>query len=178
MKKEKSEISSFFEYIHESVNTLNTSKIFAGVMIIILNVSSKFVNLKISKTIESYLKNTFSRQILVFAIAWMGTRDIYVSILFSFLFIFFVDYFFNETSVFCCLPEQFTNYHLNLLKEDDYNNCEHFTKEDVEKAISVLEKAQAILEKSKKTTSLENKTIENKPNEEMKKTYLNQHYVI
>jgi hypothetical protein len=142
-------------------------------MILTLNISSKFVNLKISKSIESYLKNTFSRQLLVFAIAWMGTRDIYVSILFSFIFIFFVDYLFNENSAFCCLPEQFTNYHLNLLENDSYHNCEHFSKEDVEKAISILEKAQSILDKSQKPSN-ENKTKEI----ENTKSYFNQISVI
>ena len=79
MKKNEWSMKQFLKNIDKSVRDLNQSKIFAGLMIITLNISSRFVNLKLSKTMEAYLKYTFSKQILVFAIAWMGTRDIYVA---------------------------------------------------------------------------------------------------
>jgi hypothetical protein len=93
---------------------MNNSKLFAGLMIIILNVSSKFVTIKLSKSMEAYLKYTFSRNILIFAIAWMGTRDIYIALGITILFIVFMDYLLNEDSPYCCLPNDFTSYHLNL----------------------------------------------------------------
>ena len=46
--------------INDQVQVLNNSKIFAGIMIIILNIASRFVNIKLSKSMESYLKHTFS----------------------------------------------------------------------------------------------------------------------
>jgi hypothetical protein len=122
-----------FEYAHKHVQNVNNSKIFAGLMIIILNVASKFVNFKFSKSIEMYLKHTFSKQVLVFAIAWMGTRDIYIALLITVIFIIFMDYIFNEDSMFCCLPESFTNYHLELDKVSD---------DDIKKAKEVLAKAE------------------------------------
>ena len=70
-------IKNALQTIHTNVTMLNGSKIFAGFMIIMLNISSRFVTIKLSKSVESYLKYTFSRQILIFTIAWMGTRDIY-----------------------------------------------------------------------------------------------------
>lgn len=132
----------------EQVKVINDSKIFAGLMIITLNIASKFVNLNLSKTIESYMKNTFSRNILIFAIAWMGTRDIWVALLITFLFVFLMDYILNEESIFCCLPEQFTSYHLSLL-DNTNSNCKSFTVEEVNKAYEILEKANMIIEKSK-----------------------------
>ena len=72
-------IQSLFSYFNNHIQALNSSKLFAGLMIIILNIASKFVNIKVGKTLEAYLKYTFSRQILGFAIAWMGTRDIYIA---------------------------------------------------------------------------------------------------
>lgn len=79
-----------------------------------------------------YLKHTFSKQLLVFAIAWMGTRDIYIALLITIIFIICMDYIFNEDSMFCCLPESFTNYHLELDK---------VTHDDIKKAKEVLAKA-------------------------------------
>ncbi len=127
------EFTKAFEYAHKHVQHVNNSKIFAGLMIIILNVASKFVNFKFSKSIEMYLKHTFSKQVLVFAIAWMGTRDIYIALLITVIFIIFMDYIFNEDSMFCCLPESFTNYHLELDKVSD---------DDIKKAKEVLAKAE------------------------------------
>lgn len=132
MKLEK-QFTKALEYAHKHVQHVNNSKIFAGLMIIILNVASKFVNFKFSKSIEMYLKHTFSKQVLVFAIAWMGTRDIYIALLITIIFIICMDYILNEDSMFCCLPESFTNYHLELDKVSD---------DDVKKAKDVLAKAE------------------------------------
>jgi len=131
--KLKTQFTKALEYAHNHVQHLNNSKIFAGLMIIILNVASKFVNFKFSKSIEMYLKHTFSKQVLVFAIAWMGTRDIYIALLITVIFIIFMDYIFHEDSMFCCLPESFTNYHLELDK---------VSNDDVKKAKEVLAKAE------------------------------------
>jgi hypothetical protein len=127
---------TMFEYLNNNIKSLNDSKIFAGMMIIIINIASKFVTFKVSKTLESYLKFTFSRDILVFAITWMGTRDIYIAIGMTLLFVFIVDYLLNENSAFCCLPKSYTSKQVALL---DNPNKEP-TEEDIIKAKLVLEK--------------------------------------
>lgn len=88
---------------------------------------------------ESYLKFTFSRLILVFAIAWVGTHDIYTAIIICLVFTLCMDFLFNEESRFCCLPEAFTDYHVSLLEDPE-------DKEDV-----TIQDAIQILEKLKKT---------------------------
>jgi len=169
--KENSVTYKIFTYLHDHIKVVNDSKIFAGIMIIILNISSKFVNVKLSKSMESYLKNTFSRQLLVFAIAWMGTREIYVALFITVVFTICVDILWNEESAYCILSEQFTDYHLSLL--DDSSKCNHFTKEDVEKAMSILEKAQKIVTNAKTNGDTPQLDISND-----KKTYLNQTPII
>jgi hypothetical protein len=96
---------------------------FAGLMIITLNIASKFVTFKFGKSTEMYLKYTFSRQILVFAMAWMGTRDIYVSLGLTLIFIFLFDFLFNENSSLCILPNELKEYYNNMdesISHDDY----------------------------------------------------------
>lgn len=136
-KKSSNPFFNLFEYLHNHISHINNSKIFAGLMIITLNISSKFVTIKLSKTMESYLKYTFSRDILVFAIAWMGTRDVYIAMLITLLFVITMDFLLNEDSMFCVLPEQFTNYHVNLLDSN-----EQVTDDDVKHAQEVLDKAK------------------------------------
>lgn len=82
---------------------------------------------------EAYLKFTFSRLILVFAIAWVGTRDIYTALIVCLIFTLFMDFLFNEESRFCCLPEAFTTYHVGLLEDPS-------EKETIQDAIAILEK--------------------------------------
>lgn len=131
-------MATMFNSLNNHVQSMNSSKMFAGLMIIILNISSKFVNLKLSKSMESYLKYTFSRQILVFAIAWMGTRDIYIALIISTIFVFCMDYLMNEDSPYCILPETFTTYHVELL-----TNQSEVTPEQIKDAYETIAKANA-----------------------------------
>ena len=62
--------------LFKAIYSVNDSKYFAGFIMIVLNIGSKYVVVNLSKTQEDYLKNTLGRQILIFSIAWMGTRDI------------------------------------------------------------------------------------------------------
>ena len=128
----KPNTESFFKDMHKKILDLNTSKMFAGLMIITLNIASKFVTFKFGKTAEMYLKYTFSRQILVFAMAWMGTRDIYVAAGLTLIFIFLFDFLFNENSSLCILP--------NELKEYYHNMDEDISHDDYVKAQSTVEK--------------------------------------
>lgn len=111
----KREIWKILTYLHENIRLMNSSKIFAGLVVITLNIASRYVTIKLSKSMESYLKFTFSRDVLVFCIVWMGSRDFYISVGFTLVFTFIVDFLLNEESVLCILPESFTSYHAELL---------------------------------------------------------------
>ena len=146
VNKNENIVSAMLDYLHNNIKVINDSKIFAGLMIITLNIASKFVTIKLSKTMESYLKYTFSRDILVFAITWMGTRDIYIALFITLVFILCMDFLLNEDSMFCVLPEQFTDYHISLA-----TNNEIVSPEEIKKAREVLERA----EKQKTQTTTE-----------------------
>jgi len=133
-------LTKIVSYMHNQIQLLNSSKIFAGLMIITLNIVSKFANFKLSKTLESYFKYTFSRQILVFAIAWMGTRDIYIALIITFIFVICTEYLFHEDSQFFILTEDFKDYHISLLENE--NSTEKVTEEDIKKAKEILRKAE------------------------------------
>ena len=122
-KSKKSEPNGWLGLIHERLMNINDSKIFAGLMIITLNIASKFATLKLGKTAEMYLKYTFSKQILVFAIAWMGTRDIYIAMGLTLIFIIIFDVFLNDESQFCILPQDFKEFYDNIdadVSHEDY----------------------------------------------------------
>lgn len=155
MKQKESAISNLLGYMHNVIMRLNQSKIFAGIMIITLNIASRFVNIKLSNSMESYLKYTFSKQILIFAIAWMGTRDIYVALIIMLLYTLIMDVLFNEECAYCILPEQFTTYHEGLATmkktEEEGNNKKSNSKEDKEQSCKeALKEVKEILGKLEK----------------------------
>lgn len=130
-------VTDIFSYIHSQVQNLNQSKLFAAMMIIIVNIASRFVTFKFSKSMEGYLRYTFSKQAIVFAAAWMGTRDLYIAIGITVLFAFAVDHLCNEESSFCCLPESFREYHGNMFET---NNNGKVSDDEIAKARSVVER--------------------------------------
>ena len=138
-------ISNFFNYIHSHVSFLNSSKFFAGIIMILLNVGSKFISIQFSKSTEEYMKYTLSKQILVFAMAWMGTRDIYTALGLTAVFTILSDHLFNEESSMCIVPESYRVLHKLL----DTNNDGVVTETEISSAIAILEKAKKEKQKKK-----------------------------
>ena len=133
--------------IDTSIAALNNNKFFAGIVMIILNLGSKFITIKFSPSQEAYLKNSVGRQILIFAIAWIGTRDIYISLGLTAVFIILADHLFNEDSRFCILPDSFKQ----LKKQIDLNGDGIISEDEVGKAIKTLQDhKRKTLEKAQK----------------------------
>lgn len=131
-------IYNLFDFIHNHILFLNNSKFFAGIVMILLNIGSKFISIQFSKSTEEYLKMNISKQLLVFAMAWMGTRDIYTSLVLTAVFTILSDHLFNEESPYCCVPEKYRI----LTKIIDENNDDTVTEQEITNAILILEKAK------------------------------------
>ena len=125
----------------DTTHNMNNSKIFAGIMIILMNITSKYVPIKLGKTMERLMKHYISTPLLVFTVSWIGTRDLYIAFIITGLYILFAEILFNEDSSFCVLSEEFRDYHDQIEKEQQEKN-EKLTEEDVIKAKAVLEKAK------------------------------------
>jgi len=125
-------------FIHNHILFLNNSKFFAGVVMILLNVGSKFIAIQFSKSTEEYLKMNVTKQLLVFAMAWMGTRDIYTALVLTAVFTILSDHLFNEESPYCCVPEKYRI----LGKLMDTNDDGIVSEDEISNAIAVLEKAK------------------------------------
>jgi hypothetical protein len=125
-------------YMNQHVMYLNNSKFFAGVIMILLNVGSKFIQIQFSKSTEEYLKYSVSKQLLVFSMAWMGTRDIYTALGLTAVFIILSDYLFNEECSFCLVPHEYRVLH----KLIDTNEDGVVSEPEFAAAVAVLEKAK------------------------------------
>ena len=124
--------------IHESINSLNTNMFFAGIMMLTLNIGSRYIQLNLSPSAESYLKYAITKEFLVFTIAWMGTRNIYVALTLTAAFVILADYGLNDKSNFCILPEKFKK----LQNSIDTNNDKIISELEIKNAMEILEKAK------------------------------------
>jgi len=125
-------------YMNHNVMYLNNSKFFAGVIMILLNVGSKFIQIQFSKSTEEYMKYSVSKQLLVFSMAWMGTRDIYTALGLTAVFTILSEYLFNEECSLCIVPHKYRVLH----KLVDTNEDGQVSETELAAAISVLEKAK------------------------------------
>jgi len=133
--------------LNDGVSSLNNSKFFAGIIMLMLNIGSKFIILELSETQQAYLHNNIAKQLLIFSIAWIGTRDIYISLIITAVFTVLTGFLFNENSKFCILPEKLKK----LEKQIDSNNDGIISDKELDDAIGILTKAkrQKIAQKNK-----------------------------
>ena len=125
-------------YANHNIMYLNNSKFFAGVVMILLNIGSKFITIQFSKSTEEYLKYTVSKQLLIFSMAWMGTRDIYSALGLTAVFTILSDYIFNEESSLCIVPHKYRVLH----KLIDTNNDGVVNDTEYSAALAIMEKAR------------------------------------
>lgn len=131
-------ITNSLSYVNQHVIFLNNNKFFAGIVMILLNIGSKFIMVEFSKSTQEYMKYTVCKQILVFAMAWMGTRDIYTSLGLTAIFTILSEYLFNEESQLCVVPPEYRVLH----KLADTNNDGVVSDTELSAAIALLEKAK------------------------------------
>lgn len=131
--------SSIFSMLHQSyITPLNTSKLFAGILMILMNIGSKYVDIGLTKSQEHALKNGLGREIVIFCVVFLGTRDLVLSIIMTSAFIILSDHIFNEESKFCVIPEHMKK----IASLIDTNSDGIISPSEIKHAMEVLEKAK------------------------------------
>ena len=85
-------------------DTLNENKLLLGLVMIFMNIGSKFIVINISDTQKELLSNSILRQVLVFCIAFVATRDILLALVLTAVFVILVDGLLHEDSPLSILP--------------------------------------------------------------------------
>lgn len=126
-----------FALLNNSLLSINNSKIFAGIIMIIINIGSRYIPLGFSKAQEEFIKSA-AKEILIFAFVWMATHDIFTSIILTILFTIIVEYLLNENSKFCIMPDKYKH----IGKLIDTNSDGIITETEIRRAEEILEKAK------------------------------------
>ena len=125
-------------YVNHHIMYMNNSKFFAGIIMILLNVGSKYIDLGLSKTQEQVLREGLAREMLIFAISFMGTRDIPTAIILTASFSILSNIVLNENSKYCMIPHKMKK----IQKLIDMNGDGVISPEEERQAIEILEKAK------------------------------------
>ena len=89
---------------------------------------------------------------LIFAISWMGTKDIITALGLTAVFKVLTDYLFNEESKFCIIPQKYRRYE-HLLDLDEDGNV---TEKEIKEAVKILEKAKKKYKRQEQLRNLNN----------------------
>jgi hypothetical protein len=84
--------------------SINDNKLLVGLMMIFMNIGSKFIVIELSETQKELLASSVLRQVLIFCIAFVGTRDLIMSIILTAAFVILVDGLLHEGSPLSILP--------------------------------------------------------------------------
>lgn len=91
--------------LSKSINVLNKSKIFAGIMMLLLNIGGRQISKELSLLQENILEHKVVRRIFIFVAVFIATKDIKISLIVTIAFIILVTGLFNEESNYCILPK-------------------------------------------------------------------------
>lgn len=128
-----------YNFTSNSVASINQSKFFAGIIMLILNIGSKFITVEFSESQEVYLRNAMGRQLLIFAVCFIATKDLIIALALTAAFTVLADYLFNENSKYCMLPESFKKLK-DAIDEDGDGNI---SEEELSNALKILTAAKS-----------------------------------
>ena len=123
--------------INNFLTNLSTNKLFLGLMMIFMNIGSRYIEIKLTKGQEMIVKNV-AREVLIFTIAFMGSRDIFISLIITAVFIILSNFIFNENSRYNILPAKYKKLS-NVMDIDDDGIV---SQEELDKAHAILKKAK------------------------------------
>ncbi len=88
-------------WLETFMNNFNTSPYFIGVMMLTMNLGSRFLALEMSKGQEAFFSHPWIRRFLIFVVFFIGTRNIWVAFWMALVSILILGYLFNENSSLC-----------------------------------------------------------------------------
>jgi hypothetical protein len=103
---------------------VNDNKYFIGLMMILVNIGSRFIIGELSESQKNLINDKLLRRLFIFGVFFMATRDIISSLVLTIMFVLLVSELFNEDSEYSLFPKE---------EEDDDNKGD--SKADNDKKI-------------------------------------------
>ena len=103
-------ILSIPDNIGNVFSTLNNSKYFLAIMMIMLQIGSKYIEQDVSNLQKKFLSATFFKRFMIFTICFIATKDVALSLIVTASFIIIVMGLFHEESPVNILPSYLKEY--------------------------------------------------------------------
>jgi hypothetical protein len=126
------------KYLNNILSQVNNSPIIAAFAMLFLNISSRYIDIGLSKTQENAIKKIIARELLIFTILFVATKNILLSTTLTLIFFIFTQYIFNEKSKFCVAP----NFFKKITEEADFDNDGVISDYEIEKAIEIIQRVR------------------------------------
>ena len=117
-------------------NYFNQNKYFYRMMMILMNLGSKYIVMDMSTSHNAILSGKIMRRVLIFTILFIATRDMKASLVMTAVFVVLVLNLFNDKSKFFVLPESY--------KFVDANMDGEITPDEIARAYRILKKTGKI----------------------------------
>ena len=88
-------------------DSINENKLLIGLVMIFMNIGSKFIVINLSENQKEFLSNSILRQVLIFCIAFVATRDIVHAVILTAAFVILVDGLLHEDSSLSIIPKKY-----------------------------------------------------------------------
>lgn len=109
------------------ISLLNTSKVFGGISMILINLGSKYVVGDLGIVHEKILTHDYVKKIIILAMFFIATRDIIVSFCLTVIYIIVVDGFLHEKRKYSLVPEKYKN--TTIPSQSEYSRACEIVKE-------------------------------------------------
>lgn len=131
------------------LNSLGSNKIVIGLLMLFMNLCARHIIKDLSTSFHTRLfTSKFARRFAIFAILFIATRDIKISLILTAAFVIIFLNLLNEKSDYCILPDSY--------KQLDKNKDGIISNEEIEHAYNVLKKAGKLPSMNTKNKNNEN----------------------
>ena len=133
------------------IESISNNKFLIGLVAIFVNIGSRYIEFNFTHN-QELLMISVAKEVLIFAITLMMTRDIIIAIILTTVFIILSNFIFNDQSKFCVLPEKYKR----LDSVIDTNKDGVVTEEEIKNAEKILQQAKNQKELHNKIFMLDN----------------------
>ena len=105
---------------------INNSKLFSAIVMLLLNLGSKYISIELSQTHEKFLNSSIIRRLIIFTIFFTATRDIILSIILTGGFIIIISGLSHDKSKYCLIPNKYKV--TNTISDEEIKYAEELIK--------------------------------------------------
>jgi len=124
-----------FKYFKKVEKNITDNKLFLGFLLVCINFMSRNVNFDVSPFQKQILDSDLVKQLFIFFITFVGTKDLRVSIMLTASFYVLSNHLLHEDSPFNIIPKRLKN-------AIDTNKDNKISQEEIDEAIHTLEKVK------------------------------------